>query len=301
MTRGQINLIVPQQFSYTPPEPDERQPRIADLLAVQDMSGIEKGLDWLDETDAGQPYQVLDIGCEYGAGTQRRFGGDGRFQVTGLAAGDDESEYATNHHASPNTTYRVGDFEEFDSLSATSFDIVFAAGLFSKVADPDTILERVWDLVADPGVLLIREFEDSQHLHYPDNEDLNVAIVATGNTPYKSSRQYGRKLYTRMSNHLDPTPERVELDLQTYHTAGKSREERKQYWDVFHANRIQTVLERAERDNASDSTLEMADYLERAMARAKEEFLTDDEFLDAVTVPLGAALKHSNSGTDADQ
>jgi hypothetical protein len=81
------------------------------------------------------------------------------------------------------------------------------------------------------------------------------------------------------------------LDLRNYHTAGQGRQERKQYWDVFHSNRLHYAETLAKQPDSTDHDQEFYEKMRKRYNRLEQKFMDNNSFLDAKSVPMTIAYK----------
>ncbi|AGB17400.1 hypothetical protein Halru_2829 [Halovivax ruber XH-70] len=162
--------------------------------------------------------------------------------------------------------------------------------MFHHVANQESILSLLWDAVDEGGCLLVRSCDDGQHLHYPPDEDMEWLVEFTDDIPGSSDRTHGRRLPTQMKR-LSPEPSDVWLDLKNYHTVGLSSAERREYWSVFHSNRLHYAKTRAERDDASVEEKRLYEQMSEAMGALEQKIIGNEHVFDVKSVPVVGAMK----------
>lgn len=275
---------------YDPEVDRERLEQSAAIHREQDERNLEAILSHFRERGIEPPYRVLDAGCGYGTVTKSRFGDDDRFDVVAIDNVEEVVRIAREEYDAENIDYRWLDVHDVDADSLGTFDLVFTSYLFHHLDQQEPVLSQLWDVVAPDGALFVRTCEDGQHLHYPPDESMDWIVDVTDEIPGSSDRTHGRRIYTHM-NRLSPDPERVELDLKNYHTAGKTSSEREAYWDVFHSNRLHYAEVRSEREDATREDRERYERLSKEMERLREKFVDNEHFLDTKSVPVAVAYK----------
>lgn len=275
---------------YDPEVDHERLQLSAEIHREQDERNIQRVVDHFEEAGIDPPYRVLDAGCGYGTVTKDRFGNDDRFDVVGIDHIKSVVETARDEYAAPNIDYRWLDVNKLGESDLGTFDFVFSSYLFHHLENQEPVLSLLWDHVVDDGALLVRSCDDGQHLHYPPDQDMDWLVEITDEIKGSSDRRHGRRLYTHV-NRLTPAPADICLDLENYHTGGMDSEERRQYWDVFHSNRLHYAEVLAERDEATPDDRELYKEMATKVDRLREKFVDNAHFLDAKSVPLVVAIK----------
>lgn len=258
----------------------------------QDERNIARIVEHFQETGIEPPYRVLDAGSGYGTVTQRRFGGDERFEVVGIDDSENVLKIANDQYAAQNIEYRWLDVNNIDAPNAAlgEFDMVFVSYLFHHLDNQESVLSLLWDRVREGGAFLIRSCEDGQHMHYPPNEDMDWVVNVTDRIPKSSDRTHGRRLPTQIKR-LSPSPDDMWLDLENYHTVGRDSTERQEYWDVFHSNRLHYAKMRAERDGATAEDERLYEDMSEQMTRLKDDVTGNEHIFDVKSVPVVVAIK----------
>lgn len=275
---------------YDPEVDHNRLQLSAAMHREQDTRNITRIVEHFQESGIEQPYSVLDAGCGYGTVTQSRFGDDDRFEVVAIDDAEEVLKVAKDRYPAPNIEYRWLDVNNLDKANLGTFDIVFASYLFHHVANQESILSLLWEQVRDNGVMAIRSCDDGQHLHYPPNEDMDWIVETTDAIPGSSDRTHGRRLPTHLKR-LSPPPTDVWLDLQNYHTVGQDSAERRDYWSVFHSNRLHYAKVRAEREDATQEDKRLYEAMADRMDRLEEKIVGNEHVFDVKSVPFAVAVK----------
>ncbi|WP_247729546.1 class I SAM-dependent methyltransferase [Halovivax limisalsi] len=262
----------------------------AEIHRDQDVRNIDRMVDRLEAQGLEPPYRVLDAGCGYGTVTQCRFGDDSRFDVVAIDQSRAALSIAREEYAASNVEYRWLDVNNLPEADLGTFDLVFAAYLFHHLQNQESVLSLLWEAVREGGCLLVRSCEDGQHLHYPPDEDMEWIVDLTDDIPGSSDRTHGRRLPTHMKR-LTPEPTDVWLDLENYHTVGMSSSERREYWEVFHSNRLHYAKTRAEREDATVEEKRLYERMAEAMASVEQKIAGNEHVFDAKSVPVSVAVK----------
>ena len=270
----------------------ERLQLSARVHREQDMANIDRALEHLEDSHLEPPYDVLDAGCGYGTVTKSRFGEDERFRVHGIDIAASAIGVAREEYAADNISYQILDVTDLPDADIGSFDLVFSSYLFHHLdrGAQESVLSILWNHVRPSGVLMIRSCDDGQHLHFPPDDDMDWFVEVTDEIKGSSDRTHGRRLYTHQCR-LRPEPAEIELDLHNYHTAGCSRDEREEYWDVFHSNRVHYAEVLANRPEATKADRELRNRMEREYTRLEEKFKDNPNFLDTKSVPMTVAYR----------
>lgn len=280
----------PDASEYDPEVDHDRLKLSSETHKKQDLDNLSAVLNYFEQEGIDPPYRVLDAGCGYGTVTQDRFGDDDRFEVLAIDKVAPVLGIARDEYNASNITYEQLDVNELHASDIGSFDLVVATYLFHHVENQEPVLSKLWDRVAEPGALLVRSCEDGQHIHYPPDEDMDWLVNITDQIKGSSDRTHGRRLYTHLCR-LSPEPTEIALDLRNYHTAGRGRRERKQYWDVFHSNRLHYAEVLAKQPDSTDHNQQFYEKMRKRYNRLEQKFIDNDSFLDAKSVPSTIAYK----------
>ncbi|MFB6253903.1 MAG: methyltransferase domain-containing protein [Halobacteriaceae archaeon] len=278
------------ESEYDPEVDHDRLILSSETHQSQDFDNLQDIIDHFEATNVDQPYRVLDAGCGYGTVTVDRFGNDDRFDVFAIDKVPSVLGIAREEYNAPNIDYQQMDVNDLHEEDIGDFDLVFATYLFHHLENQEPVMSKLWNCVADGGAFYIRSCDDGQHLHYPPDEDMDWLVDVTDEIKGSSDRTHGRRLYTHLRR-LDPEPSSIKLDLRNYHTAGKDQEGRKQYWDVFHSNRLHYAEVLAKRPNATSQDKELYEKMRKRFNRLQQKFIDNDAFLDAKSVPATIAYK----------
>lgn len=280
------------QSEYDVDVDHERLQLSARVHRDQDMANIDRALAHLEESALEPPYDVLDAGCGYGTVTKSRFGDDERFRVRGIDVAASAIGVAREEYAADNITYQILDVTDLPEAAVGTFDLVFSSYLFHHLdrGAQESVLSILWNRLRPSGVLMVRSCDDGQHLHFPPDDDMDWFVAVTDEIKGSSDRTHGRRLYTHQCR-LRPEPTEIELDLHNYHTAGCTRAEREEYWDVFHSNRVHYAEVLASRPEATKADKDLRDRMKREYTRLEEKFKDNPNFLDAKSVPMTVAYK----------
>ena len=275
---------------YDPEVDHDRLQLSAAMHQEQDNRNIAQVIERFQENSIEQPYSVLDAGCGYGTVTQSRFGDDERFEVVAIDDAEEVLKIAKDQYAASNIEYRWLDVNNLGKADLGTFDMVFASYLFHHIANQESVLSLLWEHVREDGAMVIRSCDDGQHLHYPPNEDMEWIVETTDTIPGSSDRTHGRRLPTHVKR-LSPPPTDVWLDLQNYHTAGRNSAERRDYWTVFHSNRLHYAKVRAERENATREDKRLYETMSDRMEQVKNKIIGNEHVFDVKSVPVAVAMK----------
>jgi len=256
----------------------------------QDNETIERVVDILSEKNVDSPFQVLDAGCGYGTVTVERFGDDSRFEVVGIDKSESVVKTAEEINNADNIEYSVLDVKSILDSDFGMFDIVFSSYLFHHLTSPEQSLNDLWNLVSEPGAMIVRTCDDGQHVHYPDELGMTKLVSETDSIPGSSNRTHGRKLYTHMSR-LNPEPSCVEYEMRNYDTVGLDELERERFFEVFHANRLHYAEVQAESDSNEEGDDKYYAEMNDKMSQIRQKFKNNSDFLDVKSVPMGVAFK----------
>lgn len=275
---------------YDPEVDHERLQLSSSIHYDQDERNIERIIDHFQETGVEPPYRVLDAGCGYGTVTQSRFGEDDRFDIVAIDDVESVLRIAQDRYTAPNIEYRWMDVNNLDGADLGEFDLVFASYLFHHITNQESVLSLLWERVREGGALMVRSCDDGQHIHYPPNEDMEWIVNLTDKIPGSSDRTHGRRLPTQLKR-LEPMPTDMWLDLKNYHTVGQSKNNRHDYWKVFHSNRLHYAKVRAEDETATREDERLYDDMSGKMQELKENIVENEYVFDAKSVPVVVGMK----------
>lgn len=275
---------------YDPEVDHERLQLSSSVHYDQDERNIERIIDHFQETGVEPPYRVLDAGCGYGTVTQSRFGEDERFDVVAIDDMESVLRIAQDQYTAPNIEYRWMDVNNVDGADLGKFDLVFVSYLFHHITNQESVLSLLWERVQEGGALMVRSCDDGQHFHYPPNEDMEWIVNFTDKIPGSSDRTHGRRLPTHLKR-LSPAPADMWLDLKNYHTVGRDSTERRDYWTVFHSNRLYYAKLRAEREEATRDDERLYEDMAEQMQQQEENIIENEYVFDAKSVPVVVGVK----------
>lgn len=275
---------------YDPEVDHERLKLSSEMHRDQDVENLEDVVAHFEDVGIDPPYRVLDAGCGYGTVTRSRFGDDDRFEVLAIDVVPNVLEIAESEYDADNIDYRRLDANDLADADIGRFDLVFSTYLFHHLENQEAVLSYLWERVDEDGALLVRSCDDGQHLHYPPDEDMDWVVDVTDDIKGSSDRTHGRRLYTHLKR-LQPEPERIDLDLRNYHTADEDRRGRREYWEVFHSNRLHYAEVLANRRDATDHDEAFFERMRSRFERLEQKFIDNAAFLDTKSVPLTVAYK----------
>lgn len=275
---------------YNPKVDFERLLKSMKIHREQDLDMISKAISMLKLNGSKPEYNVLDAGCGYGTVTKDRFGDDNRFKVVAIDKDEDVIKTAREKFNAPNIKYEVLDSTNITEEKSPKFDIVFSSYMFHHI-HPDKqkeTLHKLWGVVNSPGILLVRSCDDGHHLHYPKDKNMNKFVKSTQKIPGSSDRKHGRRMYTEIKD-APKEPVYVDLEFEMYSTANMTKEERKDYFDVFHGNR--SFYSDLIGETVEEEGKELQQYMKNLKQELREKIIEKENIIDCKSVPMLFARK----------
>ena len=244
------------------------------------------------------PITVLDLGCSDGSVGVSRFS-DTRFdRVIGVdynpkdvekakkAGYDPKFDFITLNLASPDLEEELR--TELAARDVKKVDLIFMALTLHHLKNPTELLRKLFDVLQDDGVILIRGSDDGGKLCYPESELLRdflskYDVLVKG----VSDRCNGRKLYKQLS---DAGFVKIKMLYNTVDTCEKNRSEKEHLYNVGFGFR-EARLKEAVAKNTNPTVVEEANALLEMLINIKELFCTRD-FWYANTSYIAIARKN---------
>ena len=182
---------------------------------------------------------AIDIGCGDGKVTYSRFS---RFPEFVKVYGIDKDADTLNNAILENQDkdrfdFRVFDVENngfsdfvrnLDPSFKDGVDLVFCALLLSHLNDPQTLINKIKNLVKPGGVVIFRGSDDGTKICHPNpNGLLENVITLTKSIPGVSDRDNARKLYSQL---LKAKFRNIETLYHVRDTVNKSADERSEFY-----------------------------------------------------------------------
>ena len=207
--------------------------QVASDSAAYDFAAFERiGLDAVEDA------RVLDMGCFDGFNTVLKFSCYANIAaVVGVEPDEDALTEARKRTRDARFSWERGDAQDWAG-QAESFDVVYFSHVFQHVRDKGAALANAWRLLKPGGHIIIKTFDDSCKLSWPDPEHVMRRLFAlyeaeiaprTPHTRY-TDRNNGQKCPALLSEagFCD-----VNVAIHTTDTLGKTRAERMDFFDRF--------------------------------------------------------------------
>lgn len=137
--------------------------RVAVESAAADYEAFEAiGLEAIENA------AILDMGCFDGVNTVLKFAPyENISTVVGIDPETEALDLAGQHTTDQRFTWIRSSAEEFDAPSS-SFDVVYLSHVFQHVRDKEAVAGNAFRLLKPGGYIVIKTFDDSCKLSYPD-------------------------------------------------------------------------------------------------------------------------------------
>ena len=137
--------------------------RVAIESAAADYEAFEAiGLEAIENA------AILDMGCFDGVNTVLKFAPyENISTVVGIDPETEALDLAGQHTTDQRFTWIRSSAEEFDAPSS-SFDVVYLSHVFQHVRDKEAVAGNAFRLLKPGGYIVIKTFDDSCKLSYPD-------------------------------------------------------------------------------------------------------------------------------------
>ena len=258
----------------------------ADFLVNLDKKAIKKAINY---SGSSRRLKVLDVGCADGYVTSNRFSDYEFISVLGIDISEDAVKSAKNEFCSKSLKFRTHDIELSD-LDIGKFDIIFCALTMHHLKNPEGTLHKLWSMLNNKGVLLIRGSDDGMKLNYPNNEALDFLLKSTNNVRGSSDRQYGRKIYTHMKG-LIPEPAEIEMEFDVHSTVGMNEQERTDYFDDNYSFRANYAKQLSNKPSAKKCDLELSKKLCSTIEKQRKRFQNESRLFSLTVQNIALAYK----------
>ena len=274
----------PSTYSY---KMDKERLRVqADLLIDLDKRAIKQAINHIGKTEH---IKVLDVGCADGYVSSNRFSDYVSVSALGIDISEDAVESAKREFSSNQLDFKVHDIESSD-LSIGKFDIIFCALTMHHLKNPEGTLHRLWAMLNNKGVLLIRGSDDGVKLNYPYNEEIDFLLQSTNTIRGSSDRQYGRKIYTHMVG-LMPEPTEIQMEFDVHSTVGMNDKQRVDFFDDNYSFRANYAKQLASKPSASKSDIELSDRLCETIKKQRQRFENESRLFSLTVQNIALAYK----------
>ncbi len=271
--------------------------RVAVESARCDYEAFERiGLDGLEGA------RVLDMGCFDGFNTVLKFSCYANVAVVvGVDPDGPALDEARAQTSDPRFSWEQGDAETWAG-QAESFDLVYFSHVFQHARDKAAALANAWRLLKPGGHIVIKTFDDSCKLSWPDPEHVMRRLFdlyekeILPRTPHTrhTDRDNGQKCPALL---LEAGFCDVDVHIHTTDTLGKTLEERMDLFDRFTYFR-KNVPEGLPEDTAREQTRLLNAW--RALFERDDYYHCSNTFMVAAHKPkAGEKAVHGADAADA--
>lgn len=261
----------------------------ADNLLQLDMAAIDKAVQHVRGQDREREIRILDVGCANGYVTRTRFSSLGNAIVTGIDVSEKAIATANEEAFFEGVEYLVQDVNRMCS-SKYCFDIVFCALTLHHLENPEGTMGRLWAMLREPGVFLVRGSDDGLKVNYPDDDELDFLVQCTNTIRGSSDRHNGRKIFSHMQR-LSPKPLKTDMDFKLDSTAGMTLAERLAFYDDNYSFRANYAIRVANAESATEADIFLAERLERIVREQRKRFEREDDIFSVTIQNIGIAYK----------
>lgn len=236
--------------------------------------------------------RVLDAGCFDGYNTVLKFAPYSNIeQIVGIDPGADYIEQARQQTDDERFVWEQASIETYEG-EAESFDVVYFSHVFQHVADKKKTLESVYHLLKPGGFVVIKTFDDSVKISYPDPDNVMKRLFELYETQiiehvphtHYTDRNNGQKCYTLLKHAGFGD---IDVSVYTTDTANKSFEERMELFSRFTYFRSKTP----------DCVSEEVGRKQHELLDAWKELFTHDDYYHASNTFM--VIGHKPSGSSA--
>lgn len=252
----------------------------ADALINLDRKAIDRAVKYLNDNGKNN-INILDVGCADGYVTISRFKHCKNIMVLGIDISNEAIESANNEFFLDNFQFKHRDVVKLKKEEFGEFDLVFSALTLHHLQNPEGITHKLWSLLGNRGVLLLRGSDDGLKVNYPEDNDLDFLLKTTNQIKGSSDREHGRKIYNHLVN-LTPAPKKIEMDFQVDSTVGLNSQARLAFYDDNYSFRANYAIKLANKDSATQEDIKLSNTLRRIVKEQRERF--EEEGIYSVTV-----------------
>ncbi len=232
-----------------------------------------------DKTDIS----VLDIGCNNGLQTMKRFGGDGRVKsIFGIDRDVEAIEQAQS--AYPSAMFSSMDVESLsfkDDLRSfcekngtDKFDLITISMVILHLEKPQKFLSVVKSFLKPNGALFIRDIDDGLNLCYPNPDGIfNYLNSMCEYCDMLGFRHSGRQIYTYLK---DAGYSEVRLEKNGFSTCSMSYEEKEALFDIYFGYIPKALQKTIERNPEFLRAQHDLTWVNQHLETAYEEFMKNN-------------------------
>ncbi len=171
---------------------------------------------------------VLDIGCSNGFKTYSLFNKDNVERVIGIDWSNDAIIEANSRYKNDKFSFICDDIynHNFD----ITFDIVYISFVLHHSEDKLKLLSKVYSLLNNHGVIIVKTIDDSSIISYPDEKNIvkKICKLYDKKTKYMSinnlhtDRHHGKKCYSQL---FQSNFKNIKLTINSGFSSKKTQEE----------------------------------------------------------------------------
>lgn len=261
----------------------------ADALLNLDIKAIDRAVTYINDK-GGKSIKILDVGCADGHVTVSRFKHCKNIKVLGIDISNEAIDSANNEFYIDNFQFKRRDIVKLKKEEFGEFDIIFSALALHHMQNPEGVTHKLWSMLDDKGVLLLRGSDDGLKVNYPENDDLSFLLKTTNKIRGSSDREHGRKIYNHLVN-LTPAPKKIEMDFQVDSTVGLDSQTRLDFYDDNYSFRANYSTRLANRDGATQEDTKLSNTLRRIVNEQRKRFEQEEGIYSVTVQNIAVAFK----------
>ncbi len=213
----------------------------ADFLKLQQQMLYDYDTEVYEKLlSGGEDLAVLDVGCNTGLQTMKRFGHDHRVKTI-LGIDRDASAIAMATDTYPAATFACIDAEgasfreDLKTLLARAgvekLDLITISMVILHLEKPQRLLSILKSFLSPGGRLFIRDIDDGLNLCYPNPNGIFDRLTSIcGYCDMLGFRNSGRQIYAYLK---DAEYTEITLEKSGFNTCGMSYEEKEALFDIY--------------------------------------------------------------------
>ncbi|MGA7730977.1 MAG: methyltransferase domain-containing protein [Chloroflexia bacterium] len=254
-----------------------------------ERKAIDLAIEYIRQNLRPSVLSIVDVGCADGYGTKLRFGRLQGIKVLAIDKDETAIKLAQDHANAPNIEYRVLDICH-GLPQNSSVHLVLCSEVLHHLANPDDAMRNIWSRIEPGGALIVRASDDGTKITYPSNADLDFLLQTTNTMLGSSDRQYGRKVYPSLKA-LSPSPKRVSMFFQVDTTAGRSQDDRVDFFEDNYSYREFYAEEMLRQAGGLTVDKTLRDHIRHIVEAQREMFRQNDALFSMNVQNIGIAFK----------
>lgn len=184
--------------------------------------------------------RILDVGCGTGDMIFRKISEHSFSCYVGIDKSEKQIDKAKEKYENSNTLFYVNDVETMtseeihrimDKNGISHFDIINISMVLLHLSDPQSVLQKLHDVLSDEGTVIIREIDDGINYAFPDPKHAFDRIYRMCYRDEQSGYRYrGREVYHLLSQ---AGYANIKLEKQGLSTIGMSAEEKDAFFHIY--------------------------------------------------------------------